>query len=328
MAPIEDEPRPSRLVALSGRQLSLLHHLAELRSVRRAADAMHITQPAATALLKQLEAHLGSQLFERHSRGMRPTPSGEVMIRYARGMRTELRGVVGELQALRSGATGRVRLGSVMGAVPGLLAPGLARFKASHPGVELSLQVSTSNVLMQALAAGDLDLMLGRVPSSAEAEELGADLRADLDVQPLMCRERLCIVARAGHPLFQQHALQLQDLLALTWIVHPPGSPLRLRLDAALQRLNFTGRLDRVETASLLATTALLVESDMVSVVSEDIARHYAQSGMLGVVPVAFPFPMSDILVIRRLSRPLGRAAQALLEELGAGTGPGEPGAA
>ncbi|MGT2511875.1 helix-turn-helix domain-containing protein [Cupriavidus basilensis] len=73
---------------ISSRQIALINALAEHRNLRRAAAAMHTTQPAASLLLQQLEERLGVQLFERLPRGMEPTLYGEVLIRFAQGSRT------------------------------------------------------------------------------------------------------------------------------------------------------------------------------------------------------------------------------------------------
>ena len=80
-----------RRLRIKSRQILLLNALDEHHNLRRAAAAIHTTQPAATALLQQLEEGLGFTLFERHARGMEPTVYGEVMIRYARGVSARFR---------------------------------------------------------------------------------------------------------------------------------------------------------------------------------------------------------------------------------------------
>ncbi|MDP3762240.1 MAG: LysR family transcriptional regulator, partial [Ramlibacter sp.] len=117
-------PLPANLfrrLRIKSRQVMLLDALDEHRNLRRAAAAIHTTQPAATALLQQLEEGLGVVLFERHSRGMEPTVYGEVMIRYARGVLHDFAHAGDEMAALAAGAAGLVRIGSVMGATPVLL---------------------------------------------------------------------------------------------------------------------------------------------------------------------------------------------------------------
>ena len=123
-------PRPLRI---SARQIVLLNALDEHRNLRRAAAAIHTTQPAATALLQQLEQALKVSLFERHSRGMRPTPYGEVMIRYARGVLHDYEHAEDEITALARGAAGLVRVGTVMGPMPTLLKRSVSRSRPPTP---------------------------------------------------------------------------------------------------------------------------------------------------------------------------------------------------
>jgi DNA-binding transcriptional LysR family regulator len=131
---------------LRTRQLMLLAELGTERNLGRAAAAMNITQPAATKLLLQIEEALGVQLFTRRPRGMEPTTSGEVLVRYARQVRNDFGLAREELQALASGLQGTLRVGSVPGAVPQLLAPALAAYQQRHPRVALSVVVDTSDV--------------------------------------------------------------------------------------------------------------------------------------------------------------------------------------
>jgi DNA-binding transcriptional LysR family regulator len=137
---------------ISSRQIALLNALGELGNLRKAASAIHTTQPAASLLLQQLEERLGVQLFERLPRGMQPTAFGEVMIRYARGALHEFEYAEAQLAELARGATGMVRIGTVMGPVPTLLTRGVLAFKAAHPKVRIALDVGTSDELLPASA--------------------------------------------------------------------------------------------------------------------------------------------------------------------------------
>ncbi|WP_353622889.1 LysR family transcriptional regulator [Aliirhizobium terrae] len=93
----------SLLRHLKSSQLLLLIGLGEAASLRKAASALNMTQPTATKLIQDLEAAVGVALFERSRRGMRPTSYGEVMIRHARLMRTEIIRTREELDSLAQG---------------------------------------------------------------------------------------------------------------------------------------------------------------------------------------------------------------------------------
>src|SRR5690606_27417740 len=101
---------PSLLLRLRTRQLALLSLLDAERNLGRAAAALHISQPAASKLLQQAEDTFGMALFERHARGMTPTPHGEILIRYARRMLTDFGFVREEMVALSSGLRGTLRV--------------------------------------------------------------------------------------------------------------------------------------------------------------------------------------------------------------------------
>ena len=296
-----------RRLRIKSRQIMLLDALDEHRNLRRAAAAINTTQPAATALLQQLEEGLGVLLFERHARGMEPTVYGEVMIRYARGVLHDFTYAGDEMAALAAGASGLVRIGSVMGGTPVLLTQGLARFKAGNPRVRISLQVDTSDLLMPALLRGDLDVVLGRLPDQFYDE--------DLEIEQLE-GEPMSVVARPGHPLFDIGEITLADLVAQTWILHPLGSPMRRRVEQALQHASLAAPPDIVETSSILATTSLLEASDMISVVPLDVAQHYANYGMVAIVPVPLPISMANLGIITRKKKDQSPAVKGFLHAL------------
>ncbi|MDF2462349.1 MAG: transcriptional regulator, LysR family [Ramlibacter sp.] len=296
-----------RRLRIKSQQIMLLNALDEHRNLRRAAAAIHTTQPAATALLQQLEEGLGVTLFERHPRGMEPTVYGDVMIRYARGVLHDFEYAGEEMAALASGAAGLVRIGSVMGATPVMLTNGLARFKTGNPRVRITLQVDTSDQLMPALLRGDLDVVLGRLPDQFYDE--------DLDIEQLE-GEPMSVVARPGHPLFDLPEVTLADLVVQTWILHPLGSPMRRRVEQALQHANLSAPPDIVETSSILATTSLLEASNMISVVPLDVAQHYANYGMVAIVAVQLPISMANLGIITRKKKELAPAVKGFLRAL------------
>jgi len=296
-----------RRLRIKSRQIMLLDALDEHRNLRRAAAAINTTQPAATALLHQLEEGLGVLLFERHARGMEPTVYGEVMIRFARGVLHDFVYAGDEMAALAAGASGLVRIGSVMGAMPVLLTQGLARFKSGNSRVRISLQVDTSDLLMPALLRGDLDVLIGRLPDQFYDE--------DLEIEQLE-GEPMSVVARPGHPLFDIGEITLADLVAQTWILHPLGSPMRRRIEQALQHASLAAPPDIVETSSILATTSLLEASDMISVVPLDVAQHYANYGMVAIVPVSLPISMANLGIITRKKKDQSPAVKGFLHAL------------
>jgi len=290
---------------ISSRQIMLLNALDEHRTMRRAALAMHTTQPTASILLQQLEARLNVKLFERRPRGMEPTIFGEVLIRYARGVSHDFEHAEAEIAELAKGALGFVRIGSVVGTVPSLLTNRLLSFNEAHPRVRISIDVATSDTLLPLLIRGDLDLVLGRLPDQLDMQ----DLIIDFFEQP----ERMSVIARPGHALAKKMKVELSELTSQTWILHPVGSPMRLRIESALQRYFSASSLNIVETTSLLATTSLIEASDMISVVPYDVATHYSKYGLVTILPVNLPISLVNLGVITRKEKPHAPAVMEFL---------------
>jgi DNA-binding transcriptional LysR family regulator len=292
---------------LRTRQLLLLEALGRERNLGRAAAGLGMSQPAATKLLQQAEEAIGQRLFTRLARGMEPTPAGEVLVRYARQALVDFGFAREQMAALRSGLRGRLRLGTVPGALPQLLAPALAEFKRQHPRVAVSVLVETSDVMIALLERGEVDLVLGR-PTERHSDE-------ELEILPLLAEEQVAVV-RTGHPLLQQERPTLEDLVRWPWILQPPGSPQRSRFESALREAGLHARLDITETASTVATTVLLEASDMAAIMPASLAAHYARLGLLQVVPLQLPLRVPSIHLITRRHRELSPAAQGFAHAL------------
>lgn len=308
------------LVRLRTRQLLLLEALGREHNLGRAAAGLGMSQPAATKLLQQVEETLGQQLFARQARGMQPTPAGEVLVRYARQALVDFGFAREQMTALRSGLRGRLRLGCVPGALPQLLAPALAAYKRGHPRVAVSVLVETSDVMLEHLERGDVDVVLGRLAEGHYEDEL--------ESRALLAEPQVAVV-RSGHPLLRQAAVTLPDLVRWPWVLQPPGSPQRSRFEAALREAGLHARLDITETASTVATTALLEASDMAAIMPASLAQHYARLGVLRVLPLELPLKVPPIHLITRRHRELSPAAARFVQEVvglaaPAGPRPGE----
>jgi DNA-binding transcriptional LysR family regulator len=295
------------LMRLRTRQMLLLEALGRERNLGRAAAALGMSQPAATKLLQQAEDTLGVPLFTRLARGMEPTATGEVLVRFARQALVDFGVAREQMAALRSGLRGKLRLGTVPGALPQLLAPALAAYKKQHPRVAVSVLVETSDVMLDLLARGDVDLVLGR-PTEGHYED-------ELEIRPLLAEPQV-VVLRSGHPLLKKAKPKLEDLVRWPWVLQPPGSPQRSRFEAALRTAGVHARLDITETASTVATTALLEASDMAAIMPASLAAHYARLGVLRVLELQLPLQVPSIHLITRKQRELTPAAASFVQVL------------
>jgi DNA-binding transcriptional LysR family regulator len=292
---------------LKTRQLLLLVALAEEGNLHRAAQVLNMTQPAASKLLKDLEDVLEVPLFERLPRGMKPTWYGETMIRHARVALASLNQAHDELTALKAGRFGQVSVGAISSAGLMLLPTAVAQVKQAHPNLRVALEIENSDVLMERLVQGKLDILVARLFAQHDKSQLRYERLSD---------EPVCAVARPGHPLLGVAGLTLRDVVTAGWVIPPTGSILRHRFELMFQEDGLAPPIDVVETSAPLFITRMLQQSDMIAVLPTDVGRYYAAHGILGVLPLAMPCHMDDFGIITRTDRLLSPAAKVMMRAL------------
>ena len=234
---------------LKTRQLMLLTAICDEGNIHRAAEVLNMSQPAASKLLKDLEDMLGVSLFERQPRGMRPNWYGETMIRHARIALSSLREAGQEVDALKTGLSGHVSLGAITGPALSLIPQAIMIVARENPKLRVELSVESSNVLIEQLAQGKLDIMIGRLFERQDKTGLRYERLAE---------EPVCAVVRPGHPLLSAPGLTLAAVEKKPWIVPPAGSVLRHRFDLMFREAGLSPPTQLIETASLLFVTKML----------------------------------------------------------------------
>jgi DNA-binding transcriptional LysR family regulator len=290
---------------LKTRQLLLLIALDDHRNIHRAAEELHMTQPAASKQIKDLEEMLDVRLFERLPRGMEPTMFGETMIRHARMALTSLALAHDDIVALKAGLAGQVEVGVIMTPAMALLPKAIARVKEQAPMLRIGAHMEASNVLLDRLQRGTLDFMIGRI---LEKENSAGLMYEELTEEPA------CAVVRVGHPLLERDNLQLKDLYDKPWILPPHGSILRHRFDMMFRRAGLDTPVNVVDTTALLLITALLQQTDSLHVMPVEVAQYYASLSVLSILPIELPCKMDAFGIIRQQDHLLSPGAELLLE--------------
>lgn len=302
-----DTPNPNWFLKarLKTRQLLLLIALDDYRNIHRAADELHMTQPAASKQIKDLEEMLDVRLFERLPRGMEPTIYGETMIRHARMALTSLALAHDDIVTLKAGLTGQAEVGVIMTPAMALLPRAIARVKEEAPLLRIGVQLEASNVLLDKLQHGTLDFMIGRIFDTIDTTGL---------IYEELTEEPACAVVRPGHPLLQKGGeLALKDIAALPWILPPHGSILRYRFDMMFRRAGLEPPSNVVDTTALLMITALLQQTDSLHVMPLEVAQYYASLNVMRILPIELPCKMDAFGIIRQRDHLLSPGADLLL---------------
>ena len=251
------------LLDLSPRHLRLIDAIAEHGQLSIAAAMMGMTQPAASRMLLEIERRVGATLFERRPKGMRATPIGGVVARRANAVMLGLSETGREIEAFKSGKSGTVRIGAVTGAAVGFAVPAIEDLKAEAGTVDVRLDVTSSDVLVQGLLAGDYDFVLGRIPPGVDAR-LFHILSGRTEI--------VHFVVRRDHALAARQDLSLSDLVGQSWVMQAAGSPLRQAVDDAFIARDLPVPADVVNSTSIVVTLAFVAASDTIGPVSREVA--------------------------------------------------------
>lgn len=292
---------------LKMRQIALLVHLNEERCVIRAAEAVGMTQPAASKLLREIEEDLQVQLFERHARGIVPTSSGEILARHARTILAEMQLAEQELATLKSGLSGQASLGTVTTPAADLVPSAIALLKRQHPGLLVSVELDHSRPLLEKLIDGELDVLVARI--------LDGESAGNLQFEPL-CDERHAVLVGGQHPLTRKTGLELEDLADYPWILPPPGSVLRERLVGLFLQKGMQLPANIIQTQSLQVITHLLRSTDAVAVLQHEAVRPLCESGFLSVIIEDLGLEIGCFGIITRRGHKLSAGGRALLDAL------------
>jgi DNA-binding transcriptional LysR family regulator len=292
---------------LKARQLALLVHLDDQRSVLRAAEAVGMTQPAASKLLREFEEALEVRLFERHARGVAPTWFGEILVRHARSILSEITLAQEEIGALRRGLSGQASVGTVLSPGTSLVPLAIKLVKERRPALRITVELDNSKPLVKKLLQGDLDMVVGRVLEPQGADELQFEALAD---------EQHAVIASADHPLAGKRGLTLADLAGESWIWPEPGSVVRDRLDARFLQQGLSLPTNVVQTTSLPVITNLLRSTNMVAALPEAAVQTFTEAGLLTVLIKDLGLEIGSFGIVTRRHHRLSPGAQVLVAAL------------
>ena len=242
------------LARLRLRHLKLIDALATHSHLRRAAEMVHISQPAATQMLREVEGMLDMPLFERHARGMRITEAGRLLALHARMVIDSLRLATDGLAALAAQETRALHVGAIEAAIVSVLQPALAALHLRHPNLRLRIEENTIEQLTVGLRAGALDVVLLRRPASLEPGFHFVPLRNDWMV----------VIAGASHPAAKRKRLRLRDLTDSRWVLPPAYYAVRQALDAAWASEKLAPREHPIQVRTPRLLRTILAQPDVV----------------------------------------------------------------
>lgn len=289
--------------------LRMIVAIEDSGQISAAAEALNISQPAASRMLSEMESLTKAPLYERIARGVVLTTFGAALARRARKIMLELREANREIGELKSGKGGSVFIGAVTAPAMSLVVPAIKEVRGTYPGIEVNIQVETSNVLARELLAARHDFIISRIPDDLnprlfEVQEIGV--------------ERACLIVRSGHPLLQKGVASMADLPDYDWVFQPPGTLLRRTIEDLFLTEGVRLPENIVNTSSLLLTCAIICQTDAIAPIAIDVAQFLAtqqsRAADVRILPIDFDINVRPYSLITAKERALPPSARLLYD--------------
>lgn len=284
------------------RQLRAFVLIADHRSIRAAARALFVTQPAATRSLRELEHSVGAELVRRSARGVELTTYGEALYKRAVLILQEARKAQEEIGQMRDGEGGTLNLAISSSALTALPAA-LMAFRARMPRVAVSFNEVAPPYSHEQLESGHYDLLV--------QTEYDGNIDDGFSRQTLFTLP-MAVGARIGHPL--RRARSLADMHDALWLlpgnIQAPANLLRLAFDAH----GLPPPRDIIPCQSIAIALAIMAQSDALGIFVQALFDHQLMPRPLRMLPLAHELPAARVSILTRSDSPPTPAAQCFID--------------
>lgn len=286
------------------RFLQYVDAVARCGSIRAAADQLHVAASAVNRRIQDLEAELGTPLFERFPRGMRLTAAGELFVGYARRRSADLDQVRSQVEALRGLRRGRVTLAASQALAPAFLPRAIHAFQAARSGITFDVKVLDRERAVKAVADYEVDLGLVFNPPDLRGLRVLAQ-----------ARQRTCAVVATDHPLAGRASVRLKDCLQYPLALPDPSLSGRSVLDDLFEKSS-------VQPNALLVSNSYELMRSYGSVAG-GVSFQIEIGAALSVGTVAIPIderslPVGRLVLVAQRGRVLPVSAAAFAEAVAA----------
>lgn len=259
------------------RHLQTFVEVARQKSVMKAAALLHVSQPAVTKTIRELEEVLGVAVFERDGRGIKITRYGEVFLRHAGAALTALRQGLDSVSQERSGDGVPVRIGALPTVSTRIMPRAMSLFLKEDTGARIKIVTGENAVLLEQLRVGDLDLVVGRL--AAPEKMTGFSFEH-------LYSEQVVFAVRAGHPLLSGTQSAFGHLGDYPVLMPTRASIIRPFVEHFLIANGIPGLPNQIETVSDAFGRAFVRTSDAIWIISAGVVASDIEDGTLAVLPI------------------------------------------
>jgi DNA-binding transcriptional LysR family regulator len=277
------------------RELDILMAVIEAGGMRKAADHLHMSQPAVSRAIADLERTLGVTLLDRGSQGVEPTVYGRALLDCGVAVFDDLRQGLRSIEFLADPTVGEIRIGSNEALIAGLLPAVFSRLRRQHPGVSIHIMpVAIPARQRNELSERKVDVIVGRITSS-----IGEDITADV-----LFHERTFVVAGLQSKWARRRKIELAELANEPWSLPSPDTLIGSLIADAFRAsgMRFPPRGAAMGTLHLF--NALLASEPFLAVVPGSLLQ-FGATPPLKVLPVNLPIPAWPVGIMTLKNRTL-----------------------
>jgi DNA-binding transcriptional LysR family regulator len=282
------------------RQLRAFATIGRLGSFTKAADALHATQPALSAQIRELEEALGVKLFDRSTRSVTLTQAGSDLLPVVDNVLGDLGSVVARARDVARRNTGRVTIAALPSLAATLMPLAIAQMRAQHPGITVVIKDALAERIIGLIRADEVDLALSSAPP----------VDPQLTFTPLLT-DRMVAVLPAGHPLANARSVALAGLLASPIVLMDRDSSVRRIVDGACASI---GRLaEPAYEAAYMSTAIGLVRAGLGATLLPSSAAELRAASDLVIRDLDQPRIERELGIVKQRRRAYSPAADALV---------------
>jgi DNA-binding transcriptional LysR family regulator len=286
------------------RQIKTFLTVVDTGNITRAADILHIVQPAVSRQIKLLEEDLGTNLFERQRHGMVLTENGKLLVNYARRAVLELERARAAITGAQQGIGGLVTLGLLPSTIDTLSGPLLTALARDYPGIQLRLAMGYAGTLLNWLESGEIDAAL----------LYGAERSPEIQCVPLI-EEPLWVVWSPHIQIKASKAFALKDLTKYPVILPSTPHGIRSLVDHACAKAKVELKI-AAEANALSVQKSLALNGHGLTILPPIAVNDELKSGQLQGAPLSSPVITRTIVLALPTNRPTAQHVRCTVDTL------------
>jgi DNA-binding transcriptional LysR family regulator len=286
------------------KQIKTFLTVVDTGNITRAADILHIVQPAVSRQIKLLEDDLGTRLFDRQRHGMVLTEDGKILVNYARRAILELDRARAAITGAQQGIGGLVTLGLLPSTIDVLSGPLLSALSQDYPGIKLRLAMGYAGTLLRWLEIGEIDAAL----------LYGAERSPEIQSQPLI-EEPLWVVWSPQYKIKAGKGFALKELAKFPVILPSTPHGIRTLVDHACAKAKLDLHI-AAEANALSVQKNLALNGHGLTILPPIAVQDELKAGQLKGAPLCDPALTRTIVLALPANRPIGQHVRCAVDLL------------